>query len=136
MQPSTILVGLLAAFATASVVRSPQPNPEPAGLEGIQNLVDTVNNFPGLDAVMAIFKSLKKDKTWKADYSDKANGHVKMTDVEQPTCELAKTKFQEYEKDWSKYVKATFNTPCNGGDLRGMKEEHIDKMRKMIGDGH
>lgn len=136
MKPSTIIVSIFAAFATASVVRSPEPSPEPAGLEGIQNLVDSINSVPGLDAVLAIFKSLKQDQTWKADYSDKAKGHVKMSDVGEKTCSLAKTSFKKYEKDWSKYAQASFNTPCNGGDLRGMKVDHINKMRQMIGDGH
>lgn len=133
MKASTILVSVMAAFATASVVRSPQPGPEPAVLEVVPGPID---NIPGVKEMLAIFKSLKADKTWKADYSDKANGHVKMSDVGVTTCELAKTSWQKYEKSWSKYAKATFNTPCNGGDLREMKEENIDKLRKFIGDGH
>lgn len=135
MKLSTIVLGTLATFATASVIRSPQPNPEPQGLAGIQNVVGAIA-IPGWDSIQAVLKTLKEDTTWKADYSDKEYGNVIFTNVGEKTCTLVQMSWGEYGKYWGKLVHAGFNTPCNGGYLSEMEEKQIDILRMVIGEGH
>lgn len=131
MKLSAFLVSTLAAFATAHVARSAEP--ERAEL---QDLVEQINNFPGLGAIKGIFNCIKKDPTWKADYSEKKSGKVTFSSVTAKCCGKAQDGWNKYGDHWGKYAEATFNNPCTGGQLSGMKEANIDKLQAMIGSGH
>lgn len=131
MKLSAILIGTLAAFATAHVARTAEPE-----AFGIQDIVEDINNFPGLGALKGMLKCLKKDPTWKADYSDKQNGIVTFDSVTEKCCGKAQDGFNKYGDKWSKWAKATFYSPCTGGQISGMKEKNIDRLRAMIGNGH
>lgn len=138
MKLSTVVFGTLAVFATASVVRSPQPDPEPQGLQSLQEMITFLSEFPGLHDIQQIRRALKKDKTWKADYSEKSKKKVTFSNFGEKLCAVAQKGFKKNEKAWGKYCKATFASPCPGGVnvLSGMEEGYIDKLRKYIGDGN
>lgn len=132
MKLDAILVSTLAAFATAHVVRTP----EPEGIEGIQDIIKQINGIPGIGAVKGILDCVQKDPTWKADYSDKKNGKVTFSSVSKKCCDKAQAGWAKYGDKWSKVAQASFNNPCDGGQLSGMKEDNIDKLQAIIGSGH
>ncbi|KAJ4388046.1 hypothetical protein N0V93_008651 [Gnomoniopsis smithogilvyi] len=131
MQLSTILLGTLAVFATAHVARSAEPEPAE-----IQDIVKQISEFPGLGAIQGMFKCIKKDRSWKVDYSDKKNGKVTFSSVTEKCCEKAQAGWTKYGKHWGKFAQATFDQPCTGGQLSSMTEDHINKLQAMIGNGH
>lgn len=131
MKVSTILVGTLAAFATAHVARTPEPE---AG--GLQDIVKQISAVPGLGAIKDILTCIKNDNTWKADWSQKNQGKVTFSRVSNTCCDKAQAGWTKYGDQWGKFGQAKFNSPCDGGVLSGMKEENVDKLQEVIGKGH
>lgn len=134
MKFSTIIVGTLAAFTTASAVPSLE-NAE-RGLDFGKDLIDKINNFPGAKEIKGIFMCIKKDKKWKADYSQGEDGIVTFSKVTPKCCNKAKDAWSKYKDDWSKLAVATFNDPCDGGKLSGMTPENVKRLEGIIGPGH
>lgn len=130
----TILIGTLATFTTASAVPSSE-NTE-RDLDFGKALIAKINNFPGAKEVKGIFTCIKKDKTWKADYSQGDEGIVTFSNVTPKCCNKAKDGWSKYQDDWSKLAVATFNYPCDGGMLSGMKPENVKRLESIIGSGN
>lgn len=139
MKPSTILVGTFAIFIPASAL-PPHTQPSERGIIKIgsdftSGLVNIVNHFPGSKDAQKILHCLKQHKTWKADYSHKEDGTITFSNMPSMCCEMAKESWGNYKKDWVKVSTPLFHTPCDGGQLNNMKPQHIEMLRKIVGDG-
>lgn len=131
MKLSAIVIGSLAALASAHVARNPELD-----AVGLQDIVKQINNIPGLGAIKDILTCIKNDNTWKADWSQKKQGKVTFSHVSNTCCDKAQTGWAKYGDQWGQFGQAKFNSPCDGGVVSGMKEDNVDKLQGVIGKGH
>lgn len=142
MKLFTILVAAFAAFISAVVVPAPDLHPvEERGAVNIggdftTGLVEMITHFPGTKEIKKLFICMRKDKNWMVDYGRRGEGIVTFSNVPTKCCNMAQAGWNKYQKDWGKLATPVFNDPCSGGSLNKMKPSHIDKLRRMIGDGH
>lgn len=132
MKLSAALIGSLAAVAAANALCTP----EPAGNDSLLDISKQVNESSGVHTIKSIAECILKDPTWKVDYSDQKDGKVTFSSVTNECCGKAQVGWNKYRSEWAEYAQASFNSPCDGGQLSDMTEQHINFLHTIIGDGH
>lgn len=138
MKLFTIIVGTLAAMSTASAVL-PKEEQELVARDNqdfVSDLVEKFIKFPGAKELKGVWRCFKKDKTWKADWSQTQQGVATFSSVSPKCCNMAKKAWTKYEKDWIPFGVAMFSTPCAGGQVSGMKPAFAEEFHSLLGDGH
>lgn len=132
MKLSAALIGSLAAFAAANALCIPKP----AGIDSLLDIYKQINESSGVHTIKSIAECILKDSTWKVDYLDQKNGKVTFSSVTNECCGMALAGWNKYRGEWAEYAQASFNSPCDGGQLSNMTEQHINLLHTIIGDGH
>lgn len=140
-----ILIAAMATISAAIVV--PAQDAQPIQDRGVVNigsdfpagLLDMVAKFSGANQLLDLLTCMKMDphKRWRADYSQKDNGVVFLTDVQPACCSMVMHYWVENHEDWSKIFTPHVNLgeECTEAWLTKMKPADIDTLRGVIGDG-
>ncbi|KAF3763846.1 hypothetical protein M406DRAFT_75079 [Cryphonectria parasitica EP155] len=137
MQPLTIFAGCLIVLASALVAPCPPSRPvhiTNRSLDFGADLINKINSFPGSANIKVIFTCMKKDHSWKADWSKEKEGKVTFSSIDSKCCEKTEKGWEQYKSSWDKLAVATFNQPCNGGELAGLTPENARRLHHIMGD--